>query len=280
MTNSTVIKMLSMLIASAVFIAMEIAGSAALAITLFQDRDSNDGLGSPLPNSNAAAQFDNAASTLGGINLINFENLPLGDFSTLEVAPDVTLTLSNVSNFNEGITNDTTIPDLGFNTTEGGANFLRFETEFVPLNAETVATANFSFANPIQAFGANITALDQTPGIQASFLFNDGTSQSIPLVGVSPFALSSAQFFGFTNPDKPISSVTVQQRYTNVELVGGFFAISNYTVGIDDVRYVKSVPEPSSFLSLLAFGVIGGCSVLKRKRQQNADIVGQCTARK
>ena len=125
-----------------------------------------------------------------------------------------------------------------------------------------------------------ITALDQTPGIQASFLFNDGTSQSIPLVGVSPFALSSAQFFGFTNPDKPISSVTVQQRYTNVELVGGFFAISNYTVGIDDVRYVKSVPEPSSFLSLLAFGVIGGCSVLKRKRQQNADIVGQCTARK
>lgn len=271
MANSIIIKKLSIAIAGAVIINLAIPRTRpAAAITLFQDRNFNDGLGSFLPfDNNTAAQFDNAASELGAINLINFENLPLGNFSTLKVAPDVTLTLSNVSEFNEGITNDTTVKSLGFNTTPNGANFLRFGTQFIPLNTETTSTATFSFAHPIQAFGANITALDQTPGIELSFLFNDGTSQSIPVVGTSPDAASSSQFFGFTNPNKSISSVTVQQRYTNIEPIFNSFSITNYTVGIDDIRYVKSVPEPSSFLGLLTFGAVGGYSVLKLKKQQN-----------
>ena len=270
-------KNLPVIIAGAVLIAMETANNPAIAITVFQDFSNELNSSS---TSNSFVQFNNAASELGAVNLIDFENSPLDKLRTLEVAPDVTLTLSNVNELNEGIVKDTTLKSLGFNTTPNGANFLRFDTKFIPLNTQTISNATFSFAHPIQAFGTNITALDQTPGIELSFLFNDGTSQSIPVVGTSADAASSSQFFGFTDPGKLINSVTVQQRYTNIEPIADSFSITNYTVGIDDVRYVKSVPEPALFLSLLAFGVIGGCSVLKRKRQQNADIVGQCTARK
>lgn len=269
-------KNLPVIIAGAVFIAVGTASDPAIAITVFQDFSNEPNSSS----SNSFVQFNNAASALGAVNLIDFENLPLGKFSTLEIAPDVTLTLSNVSEFNDGIAKDTTLKSLGFNTTPNGEKFVKFDTPFISLNTQITSNATFSFADPIQSFGTNITALDQAPGIQLSFLFNDGTSQSIPVVGASPDASSSSQFFGFTDPNKHISSVTVQQRYTNVELVGGLFGTSNYTVGIDDVYYVKSVSEPSSFLSLLALGVIGGCSVLKLKRQQNPDTVEQCTTKK
>src|SRR5262249_50700595 len=47
----------------------------------------------PHPNSDAAAaRFDGVAGMFGAINLIDFESAPLGDFSSLRIAPGLTAT--------------------------------------------------------------------------------------------------------------------------------------------------------------------------------------------
>lgn len=238
-------------------------GRPVLAQTVFDGRDSAVGPGSPLPNSDAAAaRFDSAASNLGTVDVIDFENLPLGNFSSLEVAPNVTLTLANTSDrtdFSLGITNDTENPFTGFNTTAGGANFFRFATQRTPDDVETVATATFSFTVPIQAFGAYIQALGEDPDNELSLTFSDGTSQTLLIEPTEAASPSTAQFFGFTAPGKSISSVTLQDRYLGFP--GGEFS---YIVGVDDVRYV-AVPETSSVLGTLAVGVGGAGLLLKRK---------------
>ena len=258
----SIVKKLSMATAGAAFIALGAVTNPAIAQTVFEGRDNNVSFGSPLPNSNAAAaQFDNAASALGTVNVIDFENLPLGNFSSLEVAPGTTLTLSNTpdpvrSIVDLGITNDTENGFAGFNTTTEGANFLRFGTQ---PNVETIATATFSFAVPVQTFGAYITALDRDPRNELSLSFTDGTSQLLgPIRGVDSVNPSGAQFFGFTTPGESISSVTIRERF--LDSPDNF----NYLVGIDDVRTVP-IPEPDSALGILAFGVGGSLLLLKRK---------------
>ncbi len=271
MATTSVLKKLWMATAGAGLI-VGTAGSPAMAVNLFQGQDSNvGGPGSPLPNSDAAAaQFDNAASTLGAVNKIDFEKLPTGNFSSLQIPPDVTLALSNTGSNTDprpvfdsaGITNDTANSYYGFNTTSGGSNFFRLSTKSTAQGNQTVATATFSFAKPVPAFGTYITARDQGSGGQLSFLLNGDPSQRLQVTGNPNCIPSCAQFFGFTAPGNSISSLVVQDEYTS-PLSHGIDQ-----VGIDDVRYVNSataVPAPSSTLGLLTLvGLIGG-SALKHQ---------------
>src|SRR5262245_36110099 len=91
---------------------------------VFSGADPNAGPGQPRPNSDAeAARFDAAAAGINLLNLIDFENAPLGDFSSLLIAPGVTVRKAG-SGPGGGVVTTPSI-EQGYNTTPGGERFLR-----------------------------------------------------------------------------------------------------------------------------------------------------------
>lgn len=265
---TTNLKSFSIAIAGAACVSLGAFGSPAIAlIVTFQGTDPGVGPGGARPSSDLAANnFDIAASDLGSINLIDFEPLPLGNFTSLEVVPGVTVTLSNTqagSPLGVGITNfiggtDANSPErIGYNTTADGSQFLRV---FPNSSNTNTVIANFSFNTPIQAFGTFITGLSTQIG-NLNLVFNDGTSQSLPVVG-APGQTGGVQFFGFTDEEKFITDVSLelQDRSTGLDLFG-----------IDDVRFVASasVPEPSSVMGLLMVSALGTSSLVRHKWKQS-----------
>ena len=191
------------------------------AITTYTGLDAGVDPGGARPNSDAAAaNFDAAAAALCPLSIEDFESAPIGNFANL-VLNGVTVTLmGTASDANAGITNVTGHRILGYNTTSGGAKHLRFVP---PIGAGT-RTAKFSYAVPIQAWGAYFTGVGTQPNTTVTVEFNDDTAQSFGVQGASD---GGASFFGFTDPGKVIASVTVQEVLT-----GSFFD----TFSIDDVR--------------------------------------------
>jgi hypothetical protein len=113
----------------AVLFLIALAGvPASGALVVFSAQDTGAGPGDPHPNTlAAAASFDAAAALLGGISLITFESAPLGAFSSLTVAPGVSISGANFNGADQQILN---VPDFppnpslgGFNTTVGGAQY-------------------------------------------------------------------------------------------------------------------------------------------------------------
>lgn len=160
-----------------------LAGSAEAVLMTFQDKDNGAGAAGAWPNSvDARADWTEAVGTFG---LIDFESLTTGHFTSAPVAPGVTVTLTNNDSLlGQGITNidaPATGPNagLGFNTTPEGTQHLQVVPIYQsPLNVDVT----FTFASPINAFGAYLTGTDSTvPGGNFTLDFDDGTSQSISI---------------------------------------------------------------------------------------------------
>lgn len=81
-----------------------VASNAALGIYLGNDAGANSTDPRPISIATAAA-FDVAVPGLGPTTLINFESIALGSFSSLAVAPVVTLTGSDIGSANQTIVN-------------------------------------------------------------------------------------------------------------------------------------------------------------------------------
>ena len=202
------------------------------------------------PNSTLAAKnFDAAAALLGTESVITFESAPVGSFTSLLVAPGVTISGRNINGNNQSINNtpDAAFPSLdGYNTTSGGANF-----------AEVMGgSLVFTFANPVQFFGAFLSGVQNFT--QDTYTFSDGTSQTIdvPEAGTSS-SVGELVFVGFTDAGKSISSVTVN---------AGTNAFDD--IGVDDVRFQSGAlgtPEPGSAALLLSGVVL--CFALRSRRR-------------
>lgn len=259
---SAIVKNFSMVTAGAAFIALGVVGFPATAITLNQGYDPGLESGQSHPNSNSAtAAFDSVAATLGSVNVLDFENLTTGIYSTLSIAPGVTATWLNPNSSAQSIS-DGTYSLLGHNITSGGSKFLSVG----PDNPFNPVSLTFSFENPIQTWGAYFTGVQ---GIRGKYFveFTDGSSQSLSLAENDD---GGVQFLGFTSAGKSISSITIAGQADSSGYMGDI-------IGLDDMRYVfapseptQSVPEPASVLSLLVFGAVGASSMLKRKQETKA----------
>lgn len=237
---------LKTLVASTATIALAIAitnPESAQALTFYSGLDAGIGPGGSRPNSDAAvSSFDADATSLGALNTITFEDLALTTDQNLIIAPGVTATWFNQASYT--IFNNPSAL-LGYNTTPGGSQFARvaYDDYTQPVGV------TFTFATPIQAWGAYFTGAGTANG-STVIQFSDGTLQTQSVLGALNGGVS---FLGFTDPGKQISSITVLQTP-----IGG---AAGDIFGIDDVRYVASIPTPALLPGLVGVGV----AVLRRK---------------
>ncbi len=213
-----------------------LTGTSFAGITIYSGFD--NGAGSPPhPNSDAAAALFDAAT--GSLPIITFESAPLGPYSSLVVAPGVTLTGTNSNKGNQSIIDTPGCsPALcGYNTTLGGKQWADVNGGFI----------TFTFSTPISSFGAYFTGV-QIAGDSISFF--DGSTQTIPLP-VDSYSGGTA-FVGFVDTNANITSVTINASYD--------------IIGVDDVRYgaPAAAPEPSS-ITLLGSGVLGLSGMLRKR---------------
>jgi hypothetical protein len=228
------------IVLSVLFLVLFGVSGVNAAVITFTGIDPGAGPGDTHPNADAAAaNFDAAVGGLGTLNVITFEGLPIGNFSSRQLEPGVTATLTGTaSDANAGITNVLGDSTLGFNTTLGGTNHLRF----VPTGTTSTAIARFDFTLPIDAFGMYLTGLGTASGNLHTTFF-DGSSQDLAVTGSSS---GGVKFFGFTDVGKKISIVSLELRG-----ISG----SRDIFGIDDLRSVM-VPEPSTLVLLAGLSVI------------------------
>jgi len=211
-------------IAAALFL---LAGYAEAGIVTYSGQDDGALIGGPFPLSTAAqTSFMAAASGLGPISTITFENLALGFYSPIAAAPGVSVTLA-APNYGDGFSgiSTTTYGNLyGFNVTPGGSKWL----------GSPGGAATFAFSSPTQSFGLWLTGVQTVFTSTFTLTFFDGSSETLSLpINVD----GGAAYFGFTDAGALISSITITNQ-------------SNDAWGIDDVTYSSAVPEPSTLLLL------------------------------
>ena len=240
---------------TALCLALMVTSTCANAQASYSGTDVDAGPGQSHPlSATAESNFVSAASLLGPVNVIDFENQQVGYYTSLALGNGVTATLTNVET-NAGNTDRTINTDnadpyptaRGYNTTPGGTKHLRF----VPLPSST-GTLTFSFSTPIQGFGAYFTGLETAYG-SSTLMFNDGTAHSYNLQ--TSYIGGGILFQGFLDPGASITQVTIQEvAAPNVQ----------DAFGIDDVRFVTNsagVPEistlPIMVLGILLLGFIG-----------------------
>lgn len=218
--------------------ALSLTTPPATALTVTSGFDVSANGTSPRPQADAAsASFARLTNALGASAAVTFENAMPGFFTSLSLAPGVTLSGEDRNGRGQSIRSSPEgRPDslYGFNTTTAGRNFLY-------LNGGSVT---LTFANPVVAFGAYFSGVQYANEL---VMFDDGSGQT----AAPPFNFQGGgvSFLGFTNFRNPVSTIvfsTIQDSNPLGDLVG-----------IDDIQYVTAVPEPNS-LSLILLGLAAG----------------------
>jgi len=215
----------------------------------FSASDAGAGTQAALTNSAAEATTFATAVAAGSqtLNTILFGSDPLGAFTNLTVASGVVMNGSDISSSPQTIINSPLC-------TAALCGFAVNDSQWVSLDGGSVT---FTFATPIDAFGAYLTGIQLTG---ESITFNDGAGQSIPIP--NPGSGGGGAYVAFTDFGQGISSVTI--------------SAPGDIIGVDDVSYASQggsptptsgTPEPAT-LSLVGFA-FAGLAILGRRRQHN-----------
>lgn len=232
---------------------------AQAGIVSYGGRDAGAGPGDPRPVADAAQASFLSAVAGHAPHTLDFESIPVQYSSDINLTTMHLLTVGTTPDIHSGVTNDTSEVSpsiLGYNTTPGGANFLRI----VPIFDIGTVYAQLVFNSPVDYFGAFFTGLGTASG-NLSLEFDNGTFQSLPVTGGSG---GGVNYFGFTSFGQSFSSVTMALR--NVVGSRDIFAIDDITTGLQ-ATYVPTVPEPETYAMLLAGLGLLGLSV-RRKLQK------------
>jgi hypothetical protein len=212
-----------------------------------------------IPNSKAAqAAFLASAGTFGTVKTNGFESYPAANVFTTGVHnADFVITFTGTgagANMETKPLNDPSIPVAkqfkpgvnGFNTTTGGSHFI-----FVQPATNKTATVTITFAQPVKAFGIDLTGFG-----------NIGPGK---FIGVSIDGVPYTQLFGSgTGPNKNLNGGS---EYFGIDNIGKFTTITFTELGtkngadkfgLDDLSYVFAVPEPST----VAFFVFGSLAIV------------------
>lgn len=198
------------------------------------------------PNCDAAdLAWTAAASALGPISRVTFESeTPEDNLVSRFFNPGVI-----ISGGTFHIRGNLGSATEGFNITPGGSKYLKpdaYTTDGSPV------VYTFAFDVPAQAFSFYLTGVGNRFGGRMDMTFDDGASQSIPLTNL--YLLGGAQFAGFTDAGRAVSSVSLS-------LADSPNGINAARMAIDEVRWV-TVPAPGA-VGVLA---LAGAAVLRRRR--------------
>jgi hypothetical protein len=230
--------------------------SSFAGVVLYEGRDAGVGPGEARPNSDAARDAFLAALGVLPAFTLTFEDVPLGyalvlNFTTFTVTQVGTEPTAGPEP--SGVTDS--FPDniIGYNTTPGGKNFLRFTPTW---NIGT-AGARLTFKTPIEYFGAYFTGLGTAAG-SLNAKFNDGSGDlSFPIKGGSG---GGVQFFGFTTFGAPITQMDLVLE--GVYGTRDIYAMDDVITGLR-ATYVPDVPEPSTYG--LAGAALAALAFLRRR---------------
>jgi hypothetical protein len=230
---------------------LALGGLAYGGIVTYEGRDGGAEPGDSRPVADAAR--DSFLAAIGPAYFtLTFEGLPLGyaatlNFTTFHIDQVGTEATTGLNPNDAGVTSDTTFPSvLGYNTTPGGNTFVRF----VPIFDTGTAGASLVFNSPIEFFGAYFTGLGTAAG-SLNAKFNNGTTQSLPVVGGPG---GGVQFFGFTTFGAPITQLDL--------VLEGVLGDTRDVYAIDDVitglqpTFVPGTPEPATL------AMVGGAFVV------------------
>lgn len=119
--------------------------------------------------------------------------------------------------------------------------------------------SGFTFWN----LGGNGEALTRQGIKNVTIQYSNGGTTWITLSGAGVPSMFAQGTFG-----SPATSQTPQQfnfapvaathvRFTNLSNFGGFTGSANNRIGFSEIQFATEIPEPSSLLALLAFGLAG-----------------------